>query len=98
MGSETRSILKLEVPVIVQLGERRLTVREVLALVPGSIIEIPKLADDELDLLINNERVGVGAAVKVGENFGIRISAMGTQRELAEAIARRLEEKFNAAA
>lgn len=98
MGSETRSILKLEVPVIVQLGERRLTVREVLALVPGSIIEIPKLADDELDLLINNERVGVGAAVKVGENFGIRITAMGTQRELAEAIARRLEEKFNAAA
>lgn len=98
MSSDLQSILSLEVPVIVQLGERTLTLREVLGLVPGAIIEIPKLADDELDLMINNERVGVGSAVKVGENFGIRITAIGSPQELAEAISKRLREKFDSAA
>ena len=98
MASDLKSILSLEVPVIVRLGERAMTLREVLTLVPGAIIEIPKPADDELDLLVNNQRVGVGTAVKVGENFGLRVTAMGSREALAEAINRRLEEKFNAAA
>lgn len=95
---DVRSILRLEVPVIVQLGERQLTLREILALVPGSIIEIPKLADDELDLVVNNHRIGVGSAVKVGENFGIKITAIGSPEAIADAISRRLQEKFDAAA
>jgi len=98
MGSDLESILSFEVPVIVQLGERTMTLHEVLGLVPGAIIEIPKLADDELDLMINNQRVGVGTAVKVGENFGLRITAIGSAEDLAEAINKRLQEKFDAAA
>ena len=91
------AILNLEVPVIVRLGERTMTLREVMALVPGSIIEIPKLADDELDLLINNERVGVGTAVKVGENFGLRLTAVGPPERIADAINSRLQAKLDAA-
>ncbi len=98
MDSNLESILNFEVPVIVQLGERVMTLREVLGLVPGTIIEIPKLADDELDLLVNNQRVGVGIAVKVGENFGLRVTAIGSIAELEEAISKRLQEKFDAAA
>ncbi len=97
MNAGLDSILNLEVPVIVRLGERTMTLRDVMALVPGSIIEIPKLADDELDLLINNERVGVGTAVKVGENFGLRLTAVGPPDRLAEAINQRLQEKMEAA-
>ncbi|MBK7404200.1 MAG: FliM/FliN family flagellar motor switch protein [Phycisphaerales bacterium] len=98
MPANMDAILKLEVPVIVCLGERQLTLREVLALVPGSIIEIPKPADDELDLMINDRRIGVGIAVKVGENFGLRITAVGPAEKIAEAIARRLEAKLANAA
>jgi flagellar motor switch protein FliN/FliY len=97
MNGEIEAILKLEVPVIVRLGERSMTLREVMAMVPGSIIEIPKLADDELDLMINNERIGIGTAVKVGENFGLRLTAVGPAERIAEAISRRLEEKMEAA-
>ena len=97
MSSDIQAILNLEVPVIVRLGERPMSLREVLTLVPGSIIEIPKPADDELDLLINNERIGIGTAVKVGENFGLRITAVGAQERIALAIAKRLEEKLDAA-
>ena len=96
--SDLKTIRGMEVPLIVRLGERSMTVAELMALAPGSIIEIPKPADDELDLLINNQRIGVGTAVKVGENFGIRVTAIGPKEAIAKAIARRLEEKFNSAA
>ncbi len=69
--------LKLEVPIIVRLAERIMRVSEVLDLAPGSIIELPKSAESELDLLVNNRPVGVGVAVKVGENFGLRVTHMG---------------------
>lgn len=98
MGSDLKTIRGLEVPLIVRLGERGMSVAELLTLAPGSIIEIPKPADDELDLLVNNQRIGVGTAVKVGENFGIRISAIGSKETIAEAIEKRLEKKFSSSA
>lgn len=52
-------------------------VSEVVRLLPGSIIELTKSADAELDILVNNQHVGTGSAVKVGENFGIRITHIG---------------------
>jgi flagellar motor switch protein FliN/FliY len=70
-------ILKLEVPIVVRLGERMMEVDEVLGLVPGSIIELPKNAESELDLLVNNKVIGCGVAVKVGENFGLRLTFLG---------------------
>lgn len=75
--TEIRRILRLSVPVIVKLAERRLPLAEVLRLGSGSIIEFFKSFDEPLELLINNKVIGVGEAVKVGENFGIRITQMG---------------------
>jgi flagellar motor switch protein FliN/FliY len=74
-------LLAIEVPVIVQLGMRRLTVSEVMRLAVGAIIEFGKSAEEELDLLVNNKPVGKGHAVKVGENFGIKISTIGSVKE-----------------
>jgi flagellar motor switch protein FliN len=79
-------ILALEVPIVVRLGVRTLRVSEVTALVPGSILELPKSAESELDLMVNNRVVGTGLAVKVGENFGIRISTIGNQAERIAAL------------
>jgi len=67
----------LEVPVIVRLGQCTMNLRKVLDLVPGSIIELAAPADSELHLLVNNKHIGFGNAVKVGENFGIRITYIG---------------------
>lgn len=86
MGSDVDAILKLEVPVVVRLGERQLPVREILALVPGSIIELSKAADAELDLLINNKQIGTGNAVKIAENFGLEVTFIGDVRERVEAL------------
>ncbi len=80
MKSDIRSILKLEVPLIVRIAERTMHVDEVVQWVPGMIIEMGKSADEELELLVNNVPIGVGSAVKITENFGIRISYVGDLR------------------
>ncbi|MBX3403046.1 MAG: FliM/FliN family flagellar motor switch protein [Phycisphaeraceae bacterium] len=86
MASDVRSILSLEVPIIVLLGERQMRTGDVVNLVPGAIIELPKSAEDELSLLVNNKPIGSGHAVKVGENFGLRISFIGDVRQRIHAL------------
>ncbi len=85
MPAGLAAILTLEVPVIVQIAERTMPVEEVLSIVPGAIIELPKSADDDLEILVNNKAIGTGAAVKIGENYGIRVTYIGdlSQRIIA---------------
>ncbi|MCA9290790.1 MAG: FliM/FliN family flagellar motor switch protein [Phycisphaerales bacterium] len=77
MPATLSSLLRLEVPLIVRIADRKMKMGEVLNLAPGAIIEMPRAADEELDILANNKLIGSGRVVKVGENFGIRITAMG---------------------
>ena len=91
MGTNIESILALEVPVIVEISRRTMSVEDVVAMVPGTIIELPKLATDDLEILVNNKPVGMGAAVKVGENFGIRVSYIGDLKQRIAAMADRDE-------
>ncbi|MBI1190413.1 MAG: hypothetical protein GC200_07015 [Tepidisphaera sp.] len=80
-------IKRLEVPIVVVLAERLMKVSEFMGIAPGAIIELPKTADAELELLVNNRVIGSGTAVKVGENFGLRISYVGDATERLEAAA-----------
>lgn len=77
MPSDLETILKLDVPVIVRLGERIMPFDEIINWIPGSIVELEKDAEADLELMINNIAIAQGTAVKVGENFGIRISFVG---------------------
>ncbi|MFW6335854.1 MAG: FliM/FliN family flagellar motor switch protein [Phycisphaeraceae bacterium] len=86
MADRIETILALDVPLIVEIGRRRMSVDDVVALGPGAILELNKDAEDELDVLVNNKYVGKGNAVKVGENFGVRISSIGTAQERIEAM------------
>ncbi len=75
---ELRRILQLEVPVIVQLADRYMQMADVLALNVGSVIELDRKFDAELELVVSDRQIGLGHAVKVGENFGLRITRIGT--------------------
>lgn len=81
MATDILTILKLTVPVIVTVGETRLSFDDVLSLGPGAIVELDCSAENELDLMVNNKAIAKGVAVKVGENFGIRISTIGSPQE-----------------
>lgn len=87
MATDLQTILKLKVPVLVLIGQRSIPLDDVLALVPGAILELERSADDELDLFVNNKPIAHGVAVKVGENFGIRVSHVTNQHQRIEAMA-----------
>ncbi|HUB25144.1 MAG TPA: FliM/FliN family flagellar motor C-terminal domain-containing protein [Tepidisphaeraceae bacterium] len=84
--TEIERILHLSVPVIVKLAERKLNVNEVMRLGTGAIIEFSKSSDEPLELMVNNKVVGLGEAVKVGENFGLRLTHVGDVKHIIEAM------------
>ena len=81
-AEELQRILRLQVPVIVKLAERKLMLSEVMRLGTGAIIEFAKSSDEPLVLLINNKPIGLGETVKVGENFGLRITQIGDVKSI----------------
>ncbi|MBL1216456.1 MAG: FliM/FliN family flagellar motor switch protein [Planctomycetes bacterium] len=87
MPSDLDSILQLDVPIIVRISERRMLVDEVVAFAPGTILELPKSADEDLDVLVNNVPIGQGQAVKVGENFGVEVTYVGDLKARIAAMA-----------
>jgi flagellar motor switch protein FliN/FliY len=82
----SRSLLRIEVPVIVKLAETRLPVSRILELGPGSILHFAKPCEDPLSLCVANREVAVGETVKVGDKFGLRITSMVMPEEKFESI------------
>lgn len=82
VSKELARVLNLSVPVIVKLAEKKIGLAEVLRLQSGTILEFDKSSDKPLELMINNKTIAVGDAVKVGENFGLRITQIGDISEI----------------
>ena len=86
MTENLSSILSLEVPLIVEIAQRRMPLAEAVNLVHGAIIEFPQASSGELRILINNKAIGTDTAVKVGENFGVRVAAVGDMTSRVESL------------
>ena len=74
----------VEMEVSAELGRTRMSVRELLSLSPGAIVELDRAAGSPADLLVNGRLIARGEVVVVDENFGIRITEIvspGTERE-----------------
>ncbi len=76
-----KALLNLELPVIVVLAEKTSTLEEVLAFAEGGIVVFKKHNSEPLDLLVNNQRIGSGKTIKVGEKFGLHVREIGPPRE-----------------
>jgi flagellar motor switch protein FliN/FliY len=68
--------LVLDVPVelSVEVGRTTMTIRETLAITPGSIISLDRMAGEPVDLLVNGRLIARGEVVAVDEEFGLRIT------------------------
>jgi len=73
-GQQLARILSVRVPVIVQLARRAMPVGAIRDFSVGAIIEFEKPVEEQLDLVISNRLIGHGICVKVGENFGLRVT------------------------
>jgi flagellar motor switch protein FliN len=81
-------LLGVNLQVAVEIGRTTLPIREVLALTPGSIIELDKLAGEKVDILINGRPIAQGEVVVVDENFGVRITDVVARQQRLTPMAR----------
>ncbi len=82
--NESRNLnLLLDIPlqVTVELGRTKRTVKDILELTSGSIIELDKLAGEPVDILVNNRHIAKGEVVVIDENFGVRITDILSQAD-----------------
>jgi flagellar motor switch/type III secretory pathway protein FliN len=77
----SRSLLKVKVPVTVSLASTKQSLARILDLSPGSIIQFDKPCDDTLSLEVGGQKIAIGEAVKVGDKFGLWITAMAMPEE-----------------
>jgi flagellar motor switch protein FliN/FliY len=64
----------VDMEVTVELGRTRMTVRDLLALTPGAVLELDRAAGSPADLLVNGRLVARGEVVVVDEDFGLRVT------------------------
>lgn len=69
----------VEMEVTCELGRTRMTVRHLLALAPGDVVELDRLAGSPADLLVNGTLLARGEVVVVDEAFGLRITEIVTR-------------------
>jgi flagellar motor switch protein FliN len=69
-------LLDVPVGVTVELGSCHLPMREVLNLTAGSVVQLDKVADQPVELRVNNKLVARGEVVVVENRFGIKITEM----------------------
>ena len=67
-------VLEVELNVTVRFGQRQLTLREVLELTSGSVIELDRQVDEPVELLLDGKVIARGEAVVVDGNYGLRIT------------------------
>lgn len=79
-------ILDVPLSVAVELGRQSLSVKDILELAPGSLVELDKLAGEAVDLLINGKLFAKGEVVVIDENFGVRVSSIISPRERLESL------------
>jgi len=66
----------VELELTVELGQSRRSLREILAMGPGSVLELDRHAGEAVDLLVNGRLVARGEVVVIGENYGVRITEL----------------------
>ncbi len=67
-------VLDIPVTLSMELGRTRMSIRDLLQLKSGSVVELQKMADEPLDILVNGTLVAKGEAVVVDDRFGVRLT------------------------
>jgi len=76
-------ILDVPLQVTVELGRTKKTIKEILDLATGSIVELDKLAGEPVEIQVNGHFLAKGEVVVIDENFGVRITEIATPAERA---------------
>ena len=75
-ASELERLGQVTLELTVEVGRTRMTLGQALALGPGSVITLDRLADQPVDLLVNGKTVARGEVVVIDDVFGLRVTAI----------------------
>ena len=87
VGIENLKVLEnIDVEMTVEVGRTEITIRDLLRLNEGSVVELDRLAGDPLDILVNNTKIAKGEVVMIGERFGVRFGEIVDPEKRMESI------------
>ena len=75
------SILDIPVTISMEVGRSKISIRNLLQLNQGSVVELERLAGESLDVLVNGTLIAHGEVVVVNDKFGIRLTDVISQTE-----------------
>lgn len=84
---ESRNIamlLDVKMQVRVRIGQKKMLLKDVISMDIGSVVELNQLANDPLDILVDDKVIAKGEVVIIDGNFGVQITEIGTKRERLE--------------
>jgi flagellar motor switch protein FliN/FliY len=74
-------IMDVKLPVRVRIGKKKMLLKDVLSMDIGSVIELNQLANDPLDILVDDHVIAQGEVVIVDGNFGVQVTSIGSKRD-----------------
>jgi flagellar motor switch protein FliN len=80
-SADLSMILDIPVTLSMEIGQTRISISELLKLGKDSVIELQRMADEPMDVLVNGTLVAHGEAVVVGDRFGIRLTDVISPQE-----------------
>jgi flagellar motor switch protein FliN len=83
---ELERLYDVPVELAVEIGRTQMTIRETLALGPGSIVTLNRLAGEPVDLLVNGKPIARGEVVVIDEEFGLRVTEVVADAAPAPAV------------
>ena len=81
MMNELDMILDIPVQLTVELGRTKITIKNLLQLAHGSVVELDAMAGEPMDVLVNGTLIAQGEVVVVNDKFGIRLTDIITPAE-----------------
>jgi len=76
----------IEVQLAVEVGRAEMTIKDLLLLNEGSVIELDRMAGDPLEIIVNGASIAKGEIVMVGDKFGIRFVDISEPEKIAQSI------------
>ena len=81
MMNELDMILDIPVQITVELGRTKITIKNLLQLAHGSVVELDAMAGEPMDVMVNGTLIAQGEVVVVNDKFGIRLTDIITPSE-----------------
>lgn len=79
-------LLDIPLEITVEIGRSRMLLKELLALGPGSVVELTKLAGEPLDVLVNGKPIARGECVMANDKFGVRLTDVISPKDRLEGL------------